>query len=464
MPSRSLRKKTAEAIQREIAREVDRLLNAIFQDRRKSGRLDLEAVETLIRSAMHRAGAAALTKLLQHDPPDEDQRMIPCSRGHSARYKELRSKTIPAVPGPVELNRPYYLCAHCSKGQCPVDVELGVAELESSPGVRRMEAVVGSEMPFASGCEPMKVLAGLDVPAKAIERASEAIGAQIARRDAQEIGRAKQTVLPVVVKRNIPKMYVPMDGVQVPVVRKETEGRAGRIEGRLARTRECKLGCVFTQTTVDKEGWPIRDPDSTTCVGAIETAAEFGFRLYTEAWGGGWEWATIKVVIGDGAVWIWNPADRHFPGAIQIVDLHHAREHLWKIAAWLHPNDVVAKKLRMTPMKDLLDSGQIEPLVARLREIAAEHAISQPGITEEILKEAEYFETNTSRMRYPEFRAQGLFAGSGVIEAGCKAVIGSRLKQSGMFRTVRGANDIIALRCRRLNGRFEDYREATPAA
>ena len=68
--------------------------------------------------------------------------------------------------GPVELRRPYFLCIDCSKGQYPIDTELGIAGLESSPGVRRMEAVVGSEMPFASACEPMKLLAGLDVTAK----------------------------------------------------------------------------------------------------------------------------------------------------------------------------------------------------------------------------------------------------------------------------------------------------------
>jgi len=158
-----------------------------------------------------------------------------------------------------------------------------------------------TEMPFAKACEPMKVLAGLEVPAKAIERAAESIGAEIAAREAREIDRAKQLVLPIVSKQNIPKMYVLMDGVQVPVVAAETEGRTGRIEGQRARTRECKLGCVFTQTTVDKEGWPIRDPDSTTYVGAIETADEFGFRIYTEAWRRGWEWATTKIVIGDGA-------------------------------------------------------------------------------------------------------------------------------------------------------------------
>ena len=413
---------------------------------------------------MHQAGASALTQLLQYDPPEEGRRTISCPCGHSAHYKELRSKTVLTVLGPAELRRPYYLCAHCSKGQYPADAELGVVDLESSPGVRRMEAVVGSEMPFAAGREPMKVLAGLEVPAKAIERAAEAIGAQIAQRDEQEIGRAKQLVLPVVSKQNIPKMYVLMDGVQVPVVTAETEGRIGRSEGQRARTRECKLGCVFTQTRVDKEGWPIRDPDSTTYVGAIETAEEFGFRIYTEAWCRGWEWATIKVVIGDGAVWIWNLADQHFPGAIQIVDLYHARQHLWKIAALLYPNGPVAKKLWMMPMKDLLDGGEIELLVARLHEIVTEQAVAPAQLTEEILKEAEYFETNASRMRYPEFRAKGLFVGSGVIEAGCKTVIGSRLKRSGMFWTVRGANAIIALRCCRLNGRFEDYWEEDRAA
>lgn len=351
---------------------------------------------------MHQAGASALTQLLQYDPPDVDHRTIPCPCGHSAHYKELRSKTVLTVLGPVELNRPYFLCDDCPKGQFPIDADLGFAGLESSPGVRRMEAVVGSEMPFVPAREPMKLLAGLDVTAKAIERTAEAIGTQIAQRDEQEIGRAKQLVLPVVSKQNIPKMYVLMDGVQVPVIAADTEGRAGRVEGQRARTRECKIGCVFTQTTVDEEGWPIRDPNSTTYVGAIEAAEKFGFRIYTEAWRRGWEWATIKVFIADGAVWIWNLADQHFPGAIQIVDLYHARQHLWNVAALLHPHDPAAKKLWMVPMQDLLDAGDIETLVTRLREIAATHADAHPDLTAEFLKEAEYFETNASRMRYPE--------------------------------------------------------------
>jgi hypothetical protein len=413
---------------------------------------------------MHLAGAAALTQLLRFEAPDADHRAVPCACGHTARFKEMRAKSFLSAVGTVEIRRPYYLCSHCSRGQNPVDVELGIDGLESSPGVRRMEAMLGAEMPFVPACEPMKLLAGLEVPAKAIERAAESIGAEIARRDQRETDRAKQLVLPIVSKQSIPKMYVLMDGVQIPVVASETEGRSGRTEGQRARTRECKLGAVFTQTVVDQDGRPVRDPDSTTYVGAIEAADDFGYRIYTEAWGRGWEWATTKVVIGDGAVWIWNLADQHFPGAVQIVDLYHARQHLWDTAALIHPHDAAAKKRWMLPMKDLLDHGRTELLVEWLREIAAEQAMAQPRLAEQISNQADYFATNTHRMQYPEFREQGLFVGSGVIEAGCKSIAGVRLKQSGMFWTVRGANAIIALRCSRHNGRFEDYWEASRAA
>ena len=88
-------------------------------------------------------------------------------------------------------------------------------------------------------------------------------------------------------------------------------------------------------------------------------------------------------------------------------------------------------------MKDLLDDGNIETLVTHLREIAVAHA-DTAGLAQEVPKEAEYFATNASRMRYPEFREKGFFVGSGVVEAGCKSVIGSRLKRSGMFWTVCG--------------------------
>jgi len=429
----------------------------IFQERRKNGRLDLEALEMAMRSAMHQVGAVALGQLLQCAPPGPDQRRLACPCGQSAHYREMRSRRILTAVGEVELARPYFLCSHCHRGQFPFDVALDVANQDLTPGVRRMLAVVGAEAPFDHGRQHMQLLAGLAVTTKAVERTAETLGQDIGHRQQEQIQRALQLDLPVIVGEPIPILYVQMDGTGVPVTK--TERTVGKVEGQPARTREVKLGCVFTQTAHDREGFAIRDPDSTTYTGAIETAAEFGPRLYAEAQNRGWSRALKKVIMGDGAEWIWNLADLHFPGAIQIVDLFHARQHLWDIARLLYPGDDARQKQWILRHQPKLDEGKIDKLVGYLRSLQT----PSPQVAETLRQAADYFERNAERMRYPEFRRQHLFVGSGVIEAGCKTVIGSRLKQSGMFWTVRGANAIIALRCCRLSGRFEDYWEARGA-
>lgn len=213
---------------------------------------------------MHQAGAAALTQLLRYDPPDADRRTTLLSMHALLKGTDPDRRRTGCCRSGILAGRP----AHAGGG-------------------RQRDALRLRLRTHQTAGRP-------EVPAKAIERAAEAVGAEIAQRDAREIGRAKQLVLPIVTPRNIAKMYVLMDGVQVPVVAAETEGPTGRIEGQRARTRECKLGCVFTQTTVDQDGRPIRDPASTTYVGAIEIAEEFGFRIYAEAWKRGWEWPLLK--------------------------------------------------------------------------------------------------------------------------------------------------------------------------
>ena len=432
----------------------------VFQDRRKSGRLDLEATEMAVRSALHRAGAAALTQLLQFPAPRDESRSVPCPCGQPAPYHQLRTKPVLTAVGPVEVSRPYYWCSSCHAGQFPADAELDIENTEFSPGVRRMQAMVGQQAPFDQGREQMKVLAGLEVTAKSVERTAEALGADIAQGEQKESPQALPLPLPTVTGEPIPILYVQMDGTGVPVVKKETVGRHGKIAGQPAHTREVKLGCVFTQTTWDKKGYPVRAPDSTTYTGAVETADEFGRRLYREAGKRGWNRAQKRVVMGDGAEWIWNLVAEHFSEAIQIVDLYHARQHLWELVRRLFPNDEGKQKSWMkVHQKRLLDRGRIEKLVGALRSIRSRN----PEVTEKIRAEADYFERNQERMRYPRFRRQHLFVGSGVIEAGCKTVVASRLKRSGMFWTVRGANAILALRCACLNGRFEDYWESRRA-
>jgi hypothetical protein len=323
-----------------------------------------------------------------------------------------------------------------------------------------MMAVVGSETSFDRGREQLELLAGLEVTAKAVERHAEAIGTDIAKREQDKVGRAVQLELPKILGPGVPKFYIEIDGTQVPVVRTETEGRPGRIEGQQARTREVKLGCIFTQTKLDERNRPIRDEASTTYTGAIETAEAFGRRIYAEAWERGWSRAEKKVLLGDGAVWIWNIGDQHFPGAIQIVDIWHAREHIWNVGAKRFPSDDKERKRWVKKMIGKLNAGRVEVLISELRAVPTHNA----ELRKILNTEADYFERNKERMRYPKFRKQGLFVGSGVIEAGRKTVIGSRLKQSGMFWTVRGADAIIALRCHRRSGKFEDYWESKARA
>ena len=313
-----------------------------------------------------------MSQLLRGDPPGPDARETACSCGHKARYREMRARRVLTAVGEVELLRAWYLCPQCHHGQCPADAALDIEKTDLSPGVRRMLALVGSEAPFDHGRRQIELLAGLEVTAKGVERTAEAIGADIARSEQGEIQRALQLDLPIAAGQPVPILYVEMDGTGVPVVKAETEGRSGKVSGQPAHTREAKIGSVFTQTTWDKEGYAIRDPGSTTYVAAIEPAAEFGPRIYLEAWNRGWERAEKKVVIGDGAEWIWNLADDYFPGAIQIVDLFHARQHLWEVARKLYPNQEAEQKRWMAIHKDeLLDKGKIEDLVTALRGVVS---------------------------------------------------------------------------------------------
>jgi len=313
------------------------MVQIILGDWHKTGTMDLEAVETPVRDSMHHAGAMAMQRLLGMPAPHD--RQASCGCGQQDRYHETRPKQILTMLAPVVYDRAYYLCPSCHQGHSPRDRELDVVGTGCSPGVRRMMAAVGSEASFDSGRQQLHLLAGLEVTTEAVERRAEAIGADIVERERVKRDRIVQLEFPDILGAAVPVRVVEMDGAQLPMVHAELEGRAGRSPGQPARTREVKLGCVFTPTTADAKGRPIRDAASTTYSGAIETAELFGRRLYAEALERGWDRARLKVVLGDGAEWIWNIANQHFVGAVQIVDIWHAREHLWDIAAKLFPSD-----------------------------------------------------------------------------------------------------------------------------
>ena len=197
-----------------------------------------------------------------------------------------------------------------------------------------------------------------------------------------------------------------MDGTGVPVVSAETVGRVGKQTAQ-ARTREVKLGCVFTQTTVDARGRPRREEGSTTYTGGIETAEAFGRRICFEAYQRGWNRAQKKVVIGDGAPWIWNLTAEHFPGAIQIVDLYHARQHLWELAGKLWPSDDRRRRKWTRQQQKKLQAGRIESLRRGLRSLSP----ATPEAAELLRHTADYFAVNAPTHALPGVSATASVCG-----------------------------------------------------
>jgi hypothetical protein len=327
---------------------------------------------------------------------------------------------------------------------------LDIVRTTYSPGVRRLMARAGSQTQFEQAAEDLLCYAGLQIEAREIERVAEEVGRQVEQWLSEQQDQILQEVsAPVPAAPRRPKFYVSFDGTGVPVRPAELVGRRGKQPDGSARTREAKLGCVFTQVGVDREGRPQRDPDSTTYVGAIESSTLFGWRMYAEALRRGLAQAQQVIVLTDGARYNRTIAQTHFPAAVHIVDLFHAYEHLTAIAQILWGQDANAPKA----WRDLLEAGAIPQL---LHQAGRKLPASAPS-KKALVKGLAYFEDNAPQMRYAHYRAQKFFVGSGVVEAGCRTVIGQRLKQSGMRWSVRGANAIIALRCCLLSGRFEDF-------
>ena len=412
---------------------------------------DFEAWESLMLGAARQGGAGVLASLLTHWQRHALRPVVACLCGQRMKSRGRRFKKLLTTLGTVPFARAFYQCAHCQETRFPDDERLDIRQTIYSPGVRRLMARAGSQSQFAQAAEDLLCYAGLKVDAREMERVSEAVGREVEQwlSDQQNQLLQPTKIVSVPPSGSTAKFYISFDGTGVPVRKAELVGRRGKQTDGSARTREAKLGCVFTQGSVDSEGHPQRDADSTTYVGAIESSTLFGWRIYAEALRRGLVQAKEVIALTDGARYNRTIVQTHFPEAVHIVDLFHAYEHLTVLAQILQGQDAKAPQA----WRDLLEAGEIAQLIGKAGKQRPAGAQSQKAL----LKELGYFEKNALHMRYAEFRQKKFFVGSGVIEAGCRTVIGQRLKQSGMRWSVRGANAIIALRCCILSGRFEDF-------
>lgn len=395
-------------------------------------------MEQTLRAALLEDGRRLLEGLLAQVP------VPPVVRTSGQHCHADRGCEVLSVFGPVTLRRDYYHPPG-PEGGFPLDRALGLIG-GCTPGAARLLGRTAAQLPYAESCQQLQELAGLTVEASQLQRLVQLLGPPAQERLAQLPGPARGPV---------PEFYVSVDGTGVPMIRTELAGRAGRGPDGQARTREVKLAALFTQTTRDAQGEPIRDPHSTTYLASFVSAEAFGPLVRRAALARGLAQAQRVIFLGDGAAWVWEIARTCFPQAMLILDYYHASEHIVALARAIYDDDGAAQNWSLR-WRSLIYDSQLDELLSEAR------AAADAPPAEAVQRELDYLERNRARMDYRYYRQQGWFIGSGVVEAGCKRVIGQRLKQSGMFWRQSGATAVASLRCALLSAEGWDYLWSRP--
>jgi hypothetical protein len=402
---------------------------------------DFAALERDLLTALKHDGARLLEALL-NDPA------LPCQNNQPQADEEdygQRAKVVLTALGWLTLRRSYLYSGTRQAGRFPLDAALGLVDSYSPAVVRwmcRAGTLAGS---YQAASQDLLTYAGLDIDARQIQR----MIAQMAPRMTQW----REAQGPVFNPATGDIFCVSTDGTGAPMRRKELRGRKGKRGGK-AHTREVKVGTVFTHHPPDRpDQRPERDYGSTTYIADIICASEFGTLLRAEALRRGIAKAKTVVFLGDGAIWIWKLARINFPNAICILDYYHACEHLTLLASALYGEGSTLAKKRYRQWRKALLKDKIAQIIAQAKADLPTRAEPRKLAKKQIA----YFERNRSRMLYQTFRQAGYFIGSGVVEAGCKTVVGQRLKLSGMLWSRKGASHLLTVRCALLSGWFDDF-------
>ncbi len=397
-------------------------------------------LEVLVRTAVFKSATALVGWLLQQAVDRVDGAYQP-KPGQVRKGRETLE--VQGIFGHFQLRRDYYYHAGKQAGHYPADAALGL-QGSYTPALAKLICLEGADEPtYLKAERHLEQTGGISVSARQIQRVVQRVGggAQTWQEREAQPGAC-----------DAPVLYVSADGTGVPMVPEELKGRRGKQTDGTAKTRQVYLGCVFTQHRTDDQGHPVRDYESTTYVSSFQSIDAFGPLLRQEALRRGLGSAGKVVVLIDGAAGLENMGRLCFKDCLQIVDFFHALEHAALVLEALigknHPD--YKKQLRRWAKRLLKD--KVQALIQETRLQCA----GQPSAAA-VEQALGYFVRNVSRMQYGTFRAAGYFIGSGVVEAGCKTVIGGRCKQSGMFWSESGAQNILALRCIHSSRRLEDF-------
>ena len=415
--------------------------------RESDAAVTLTTMERMIRVMLQEIGQVVLSVMVEAAAPRYAEPTVACACGAAAQYVRRRPAQLYTLFGKVTVQgRPYYLCPTCHQGRCPLDEQLGLRPNAFSAELERLVAMTGVQLPFQAGSELFAALTLVSVSDQRMGRAARRVGEAVVKVeqdleatsfDAQSLRRQAKMAEQ---KRPL-RLYGSIDATKVHVRSQQGE-----------RWRDLKVGAWYQAS-----GKPPSAPDGEWRIQAhdieyfadIAPAERFGSLLWATGVRRQANLARELIIIGDGAEWIWNLADEHFPDAVQILDWFHATEHLMPVA-----KEVFAAEDEQTRwtnrMRELMWQGKTDRLIDECSSLASQFN------SQEARRAANYYATHCPRMRYAYFRSQGYQIGSGTIESAAKQIGMMRMKVPGAIWNEENASYVAKARAAYLTNRWAD--------
>lgn len=404
----------------------------------------LSEMERQIRQMVLKLGrfllGAWLTMLVEPYPAER----VACGCGGEAEYQFNRDGTLLTILGQIEYKRPYYLCPSCQQGFYPLDQKLGLRPGQMSAELESLSGMTGAQLSFGQGSHLFEALTLISLSDHSLAKATQAIGSEVQAQEKEWVSQSQDEAWLQEQDRlaERPKrLYGSLDAAKVHIRGEEEDP-----------WRDLKVGAWFTTTAhppkKPDEDWKIEADDISYYCDVLE-AKDFGNLLWASGCQRQAQLAGELIFLGDGAEWIWNLVQEHYPEAVQIVDWFHATEYIAPVA-----NAAFADKDKRQSWSNQLRTDLWEGKLAEV--IAAfDRFTEHPQAGEAATKALTYFTNNQHRMDYPTYRAQGYQIGSGTIESGCKQIVSQRLKVAGAIWELDNAIKTAKARAALLSGQWD---------
>lgn len=352
-------------------------------------------------------------------------------------YYRLVPKTYISLFGPITINRAYYYNKEKKIGFYPIEKNNSFLKDVCLPEVKELICYTSAIEPYAQTKEILNNLSGINVSEFEIQKVTKRIGNKLVLKEDDSMLHLPKNEEP---KKKIEKMVISMDGAMI-----------NTFEG----WKEVKSGVIYE---FGKESTKAKNK---TYISRIEDCDNFSKRIKYEARRRNYLKAKDLIVIGDGARWIWDIAEKEFSTAQNIVDWYHAKKHLCRICDLLYLNNIDKKKEMEEKLEKELYNGDIDKFIDIIDENKIDSDIlSRVDDLISLQTEIDYFLKNRNKMQYKYFEEKGYPIGSGIIEAACKQLVQIRVKRNGMKWKKEGSHAILQLRCHYLGKRWIEVRQA----